>query len=85
MQELAQLFQVKIGDFVRANGCFEQFSGRFEKNTREQGLILRKDAIQDRQDLALAIADLLDQSKAEAGQLPHLKDHRGYSDWWQAD
>lgn len=75
VEQVSQLGQVEVGNFIGGGGLFEEGTRGFQEDAGEEGLILREDAVEDGEDLALAVAGLLDQ--AEAGELSQLQEERG--------
>ena len=72
LQQLAQLLEIKTGDFVGGHGFLKQLTRRFEKHRREQGLIFREHAVENGENLALEVPDLFREPETKAAQFAQL-------------
>ena len=61
-----QFIKGKVGEFLSGNRFLQQTPRGTDENVGEEGFILGEDAIQDRDDFAFAVSNLLDEAEAEA-------------------
>src|SRR6266536_542200 len=74
LQHRGQFAQVGLGEVGGGRRLLQQRSGTLDEHVTEQFLVLGKDPIENAQCPPLSVADLVDQSPTEAGQLAQLKD-----------